>query len=264
MTAHNTNCKACTFNNGECELKIPNLLVEQFPFAYKQSNILYQNSKLERIINFHCPMALNQDAKNYLVLTKNINPENKEEIKSTLKNITRNKYYLIYFLDDNLDQFKNNLDSLYGGYGDNRESNPVLPVYLSIVNISPSLSIKNILPYLDIVPNTDWKIHNVLDKTLNPSRHIDMVLGTNMEKSGCDCVAIWNNKYLLPNRYFDRINDTINYFINKSVYFIPDNMSDFNGLYMPISAYTQHHNNFDITLEMLTQDTNNYKLRAHS
>jgi len=184
-----TNCDACDFFNGICELDIPEKLRNQYPDIYTVENFIDNT-----ITNFLCPVGISKDA-----LT-DLSKEDKQEraIKGNNAGI-----YLIYFLDNNdIDTLEKNLEYLKKSF--------TVPSYISIVKpVNSQLQSEDIVALLQKYNVCAWKLHNMLEE-LDNFKTVDFVLDTNIGKNNTRFYMIWDNQPL-PESYLNTVNDALTF-----------------------------------------------------
>lgn len=251
----NTKCEKCIFAITEqnkqvgCHFDIINTIAQQFPNIYRDS-LVQTESGYFKIMNFVCPMALTEQGKNYLVE----NGVDNNSIANAMLNLTKNKYYLVYMLDENLDNLKTNLEELTSSF--------CTPSYISFVKKHKTIKSKVYIDILNQLNLCPWKLHDIIDTKNNDGEIIDMILDTNIGQNKTVSLSVWYNKYYLSNTYYDRINETMNYFIQKQAYIAPTTNQDFNGLFIPFSSYISHYKKLNFTLQSLQEDSTIYKLKV--
>jgi hypothetical protein len=251
----NTKCEKCIFaqtENGSqigCKFDIVDTITKQFRNIYGDGVITTDNGFF-KIMNFICPLALTEEGKNYLVQ----NGADPSDIPNTILKLTRNKYYLVYFLDDNLDNLITNLQELTSSF--------CTPSYISFIKKHKNTKSKVYIDILNQFNLCPWKLHDIIDPKNNDGEIIDMILDTNIGQNETLSLSIWYNKYYLSNTYYDRINETMNYFLQKPAYIEPTTTQDFNGLFIPFSSYVNHYKKINFTLQSIKQDSNVYKFKA--
>jgi hypothetical protein len=251
----NTKCEKCIFaivdeqQQTGCHFDIPNTITKQFPNIYSQSLIKTETGYF-KIMDFVCPMALTEQGTKYLI----DNGVRDEEIEDTMLSLTRNKYYLVYILDENLDNLRTNLEELTSSF--------CTPSYISFVKKHKTIKSKLYIDILNEFKLCPWKLHDIVDTKNNDGEIIDMILDTNIGQNKTVSLSIWYNKYYLSNTYYDRVNETMNYFYQKQAYVAPTTNQDFNGLFIPFSSYVNHYKKLNFTLQSLQEDIMVYKLKV--
>jgi hypothetical protein len=251
----NTKCEKCIFaktENGHqtgCSFDIIDTITKQFSNIY-QDSVIKTTGGYYKIIDFVCPMALTQQGKDYLVA----NGADPDDIQNTMLDLTKNKYYLVYFLDENIDNLKTNLSELIASYCG--------PSFISFIKKHKNIKSKVYLDILNQFKLCPWKLHDVIDSKNNDGEIIDMILDTNIGQNKTVSLSIWYNKYYLSNTYYDRINETMNYFLQKKAYIAPTTNQDFNGLFIPFSSYVNYYKKLNFTLQSIQQDSSAYKLKV--
>lgn len=251
----NTKCEKCIFAVTEqnkqtgCHFDIIDTITKQFPHIYGNS-LTETDSGYFKINNFVCPLALTQQGKDYLVE----NGADINDIPNTILKLTRNKYYLVYFLDDNIENLKSNLEELQSSF--------CVPSYISFIKKHKNIKSKVYLDVLNKFTFCPWKLHDIIDTKKNDGEIIDMILDTNIGQNQTVSLSIWYNQYYLCNTYYDRVNETMNYLLQKQAYIEPTTNQDFNGLFIPFSAYVNHYKKINFTLQSLKNSTNIYKFKV--
>lgn len=202
-----TNCKKCVFaikENGiqiDCEHNVKDKITNQFPSIF--SNESFQNIDGSWTINdFVCPVGRPK-----LDSSKTL----EENIYDTQKT-SQASIYLIYFIDDNIDMFEKNLQTLNNSF--------VKPQYISIIK-PKNINIKSnkIVELLNKYSLCKWKIHNLLDN-LNYYQSVDLVLATNTGNNNTKYYCVWDNSEI-PKLYFNTISDSLIYLYSKSPIIAP-------------------------------------------
>jgi hypothetical protein len=244
----NTKCEKCVFaltgdgHQTGCFFDIPETIVTQYASVYNKKQTLVETSSgFWKLMNFTCPLALTTQAKEYLTS----NGVDANNIGNTMLELTRHKYYLVYFLDDNLDTFETNLEQLSKHF--------CKPSYISFVKKTTKHTPLEIMGVLNKYNMCQWKLHDIVEPNLTDSEIIDMILDTNLGTQDTKALSVWYNDCYLPADYFDKINETMNYFLNKPAY-VTANTDGFNGLFLPFAAYTSNHNKINLTLQTLKED----------
>ncbi len=250
----NTRCEKCVFaqsENGQqtgCTFDIPETIVTQYGSIYnRKQTIVPTSSGFWKLMNFTCPLALTEQAKEYLTN----NGVDKNNIGNTMLELTRHKYYLIYFLDNDLEAFKANLQQLSKHF--------CKPSYISFVKRTSLYTPMTIMGILNEYALCPWKLHDIVEPDRTDSDIIDMILDTNLGVQETRALSVWYNDCYLPTDYFDKINETMNYFLNKPAY-VTANTEGFNGLFIPFSAYGSNHNKINLTLQNLKEDNQVHQL----
>lgn len=202
-----TSCKKCIFaikeNNIQigCEHNIKDKIISQFPSLYSdQSFETVDNSWV--INDFLCPVGRS----------------NIDESKSLEENllyaqqISQASIYLIYFLDNDLDTFEKNLQTLKDSF--------VKPKFLSIIKPKNlNIQSKKIIELLDKYMICKWKIHNLFEE-LDYYHAVDLVLATNVGNNNTKYYCVWDNSPI-PELYFNTISDSLIYLYSKSPIIAP-------------------------------------------
>lgn len=251
----NTKCEKCIFvqtNDGKqtgCKFDIPSTIVDNYPSVYpKDTTISVQSNGFWKLMKFVCPVALTETGKQYLI----DNGTDPGQVGDTILSLTKNPYYLIYFLDDNIKSLESNLKQLL--------SNFCQPAYISFVKRTKIHSAKTIIDILNTHKLPQWKLHDIVDTTRPDNEIVDMILDTNLGANDSRLLSIWYNKYMMPIDYYDKVNESMNYFLHKKAYFDRINDEDFNGLFIPFSSYVNHHKKINFTMQSLNEDMDAHKL----
>ena len=253
----NTKCEKCVFavvddNQSQtgCRFDIPQTIITQYSSIYNPETTIVKRNGFWKLMNFTCPLALTEQSKDFLLN----NGIEQEQVGNTMLNLTKNKYYLIYFLDDDLTNLDTNLSQLNNHF--------CVPSFISFIKKTKSYPTKDIIEYLNKYTLPSWKLHDIIEKDRADSEIIDMVLDTNLGASGTMSLSIWYNQHYLPSEYFDKINETMNYFLNKPAYVGSCIANSFNGLFIPFSDYLNHHKKINFTLQSLQEDPSVHKLHV--
>lgn len=202
-----TNCKKCIFaikKDGtqiDCEHNIKHKLVNQFPSLFSEDSFeIVDDSWL--INDFLCPVG-----KSNIDESKTL-----EENLLYTQQISQANIYLIYFIDNNLDIFEKNLQTLKESF--------VKPKFLSIVKPKNlTIQSKEIIYLLDKYGICKWKIHNLFEN-LDYYQSVDLVLATNTGNNNTKYYCVWDNS-IIPELYFNTVSDSLIYLYSKSPIIAP-------------------------------------------
>lgn len=248
----NTQCKSCIFaqhdgkqQNG-CVFDVPKNLSDSFSSLYH--NAVSVVDGFYKINNFKCPYGTTEEWRQSAI-ESGIDPE---DIISIVLKMTGMSYYLVYNLDNNLDMLNNNLTKI--------SQMNCLPMFISFIKpTTMSVKHQDLWKVLDQFTFTKWKLHNITESSLSYFDTIDMVLDTNLTEK-TKIVSFWNNKYMISSDYFDRANQTLNYFLNKSAYISSHDVETISGFCFHVSAYLHNKKRLSATIDFLNNDNTIYKL----
>lgn len=220
-----TKCKECVFlTDNDCFLDIKNKIMSQYPDLYNESNFIIEDGSL--VINdFLCPVGtkVSEDEK-----------RSKDELAELSVNNNIANIYLLYFIDENLEIFENNLRVLKESF--------VKPVYLSIIKpLGTKLASNDIVTLLQKYDVCAWKIHNILQE-LTYCEAVDMVLSTNLGNKDSKHYCIWDN-CPIPELYLNTASDILTYLSSRSPIISPfKNEPVHTGCVIPFVFYKNEDN----------------------
>lgn len=241
-----TNCKNCIFaqhdgqqQNG-CVFDVPKNLNKSFKHLYP--NTLTIKDGFYNLENFKCPYGVTE-AWRQEAISSGVPAE---DIPSIVLKMTSMSYYLIYYLDDNIDILTNNLNRLSNMH--------CLPIFISFIKpIKMSIQSNELLKILNKYTFCKWKLHNIVDDKISYYDTIDMIVSTNLTEK-IKILSLWNNKYMLTSDYFDRANQTLNYFLDKPVFISSYDNETNNGICFHVSAYINNEKRMINTLDFLNSN----------
>lgn len=218
-----TKCNKCKFkkvddNNIQidCFADVKTRIIEHYPSVYSEDSFeLVDNSWV--INDFLCPIARPGQ------LSDNIEDVNEAYQQNKIR------LYLIYFMDDNIDQLEKNLITLKESF--------VKPCYISII-LKPHLSqlsntIVKLLQKHHICP---WKVHSFVEE-VNYCDYVDTVLSTNAKNNNTLCYSIWDNSPI-PELYYNTVSDALTFLSAKNPIIEPLRKEPYHiGCVIPFSTY---------------------------
>lgn len=196
-----TKCNKCKFKkvNADniqigCTANVDSKIMTQYPDIYtKDSFNLIDNSWV--ITDFLCPIARPGSIS-----------DNTEDINLAYEQ-NKIRLYLIYFMDDNIDQLELNLATLKESF--------VQPCYMSIV-LEPKFNYlaDKIVALLQKYNLCTWKVHSFVEE-FTYCEYVDNVLSTNAKNNNTSCYSIWDNSPI-PELYYNTINDALTFLSAKN------------------------------------------------
>lgn len=198
-----TKCEKCVFlEDNECSLDIKEKIISQYPEIYNDSNFTIENGFL--VINdFLCPVGMSVPADD---------DRSKDELAELSVNNNIAQIYLVYFIDENLEIFENNLKTLKDSF--------VKPAYISVVkSLETKIESNHIVSLLQKYDICAWKVHSLM-RDLTYCEAVDMIFGTNSGNKNSKHYCIWDNSPI-PELYFNTANDILTYLSSRSPIIAP-------------------------------------------
>jgi len=228
-----TNCNKCSFyENHECQFHMPDILLKTFPMVFNESK--FQN---DQIYDFYCPYARTAE---WLKVKTDAGLSDDAIMNEVLSQ--KPSYTIIYFVDDNLQNFENNIQILSSNdYG-----------YMYLVSKSQNNN-KLYLSILEKYKTKNWKYHAILDQEMTECEIIDMILDASSIET--ELVYVINNKYSIDQDNIETILNTFNLLRYHQVVFIPEDIFTFHNIVIPMQLWKYKSKRIGLAFEELENDS---------
>lgn len=235
-----TKCENCYFyKDNTCEFDIPQTLLNNFPMVFTSKNI--QNNL---IYDFYCPYARTNE---WIIKKKESANNDQDIIKEILE--SHPTISVIYFLDNNFDNFQNNLEILKN----------IKHAYIYIVTkISTDILQSKYLKLIEENKLKNWKFHAILDEAMTESEIIDMILSGAPIKT--DIIYTMNNRYKILEDSVNTVLNTFNLLRYHQVVFLPNDIFSFHNIVIPMNLWIYCQERFGLALSELENDNETIKL----
>lgn len=221
--APRTKCYKCKFkkidiNNHQvgCYADIKEKIISQYPDIYSENSFSFVDGHW-MIDDFLCPIGRPGEV-----------TDNFDEINKAYQD-NKIRLYLVYFMNEDLDQLEKNLITLKNSY--------IKPCYISII-LKPQLSSlsKNIVELLQKYEISPWKVHTFIEE-VNYCEYVDVVLSTNIKNNNTQYYSIWDNSEI-PELYYNTASDVLTFLSAKNPIIEPIKTEPYHiGCVIPFSTY---------------------------
>lgn len=225
-----TNCKNCKFvikNNGfqtGCFFNVKDSLLYNYPDIYSESNFTEKDGYWE-ISDYICTYM------------RSLDYETNDPV-SDLANYRNIRILLVYFLNDDIDNFVSNIRKL--------SNSNISPAYLSIIGeygISDA-TVDDTIDFLNSNSFCNWKLHRLV-RELNEFESVDLALTNTARKNKTQFYSVWSNRLPIPEQYYTLANSAILDLLTKRPVIKPFANDDHNisvGQLIPFCVYGNEKN----------------------
>lgn len=190
-TTHCKNCKFAIKDNDEqtgCFFNVEKSLVYNYPEIYSDENFGIKDNYWtinDYICMYRKPLDYMQD-----------------DPVSELPEYRNIGLLLVYFLDDNIDDFTNNMQRL--------ANSNISPEFISIIGqygIS-NHTVSDAIHFMNQYSFCKWKFHRLL-RNLDAFESVDLALTNTARKNKTQFYSVWSNSLPIPDQYYTMANSAI-------------------------------------------------------
>ena len=231
-----TNCnKCCFYKDKTCEFNVPDILFNTFPMVFDDKK--FQN---DNIYDFYCPYARTQE---WLDLKMS---DESSTINGVMDEVLvqRPSYMMIYFINDNLENFEHNIKIL-----SNNQHGYIYLVSKSNLKIDS----KKYISILEDNKVKNWKYHSMVDDEMTECEIIDMILDSS--KVETELIYIINNEFRIYQQDLETVLNSFNLLRYHEVVFLPSDIFTFHNIIIPKQLWKHTSKRIGLAFDSIIDDS---------